>query len=246
MSDDGYFDEAVAARYDSDHGGTDPKLIELTADTLRDLAGGGAALEFAIGTGRIALPLTERGVPVKGIELSKAMVARLREKDGGADIEVAIGDMTTTQVDGRFSLVFLVFNTIDNLTTQAMQVACFRNAAAHLEPGGRFVIETGVPPIQRMPYGETKRAFACSDTHWGIDTFDIVTQQYASHQIWIDDGEHSRLSVPFRYAWPSELDLMAQLAGLELEHRWGGWNRVPFNANSTKHVSVWRKMADGS
>ena len=135
---------------------------------------------------------------------------------------------------------------VDNLTTQTAQVACFRNAAAHLEPGGRFVIETGVPPIQRMPYGETKRAFACSDTHWGIDTFDVVTQQYASHHIWIDDGEHSRLSVPFRYAWPSELDLMAQLAGLELEHRWGGWDRAPFTATSTKHVSVWRKMADGS
>lgn len=243
MNDDGYFDEAVAETYDRDHGGTDPRLIQATVDVLSELASGGAALEFAIGTGRIALPLIGRGVPVKGIELSRAMVAKLREKDGGTDIEVAIGDMTTARVEGCFSLVFLVFNTIDNLTNQAAQVACFRNAAAHLEPGGRFVVETQVPPIQRIPYGETKLAFACSDDHWGIDEFDVVTQQYASHHIWIEDGKHSRVSVPFRYAWPAELDLMAQLAGLELEHRWGDWKRAPFTNQSKSHVSVWRKPA---
>jgi SAM-dependent methyltransferase len=241
MQDDGFFDGTVARTYDRDHGGTDPKLIEQTADTLAGLAGDGLALEFAIGTGRIALPLVKRGVKVKGIELSKAMVAELRKKESGSAIEVTIGDMISTRVEGSFSLVFLVFNTIDNLTSQDAQVACFENAAAHLMPGGRFLIETQIPPMQRIPFGETKRAFACSPDHWGIDVFDFATQRYSSNHIWIEGASHNQLAIPFRYTWPAELDLMAKIAGLELEFRWSDWRRAPFTGVSEKHISVWRK-----
>ncbi len=241
MQDDGVFDERVAQTYARDHCGMDSALIRLTVDRLAELADGGRALEFAIGTGRIALPLQDRGVPVAGIELSKPMVAQLRSKAGAEAIDVAIGDMTATRMTGRFSLVFLVFNTIDNLTTQEAQVACFENAAAHLEPGGRFLIETLVPPIQKLPFGETRLAFARSEDHWGIDEFDVATQTYASHHIRTVDGAQSQLSVPFRYAWPAEMDLMARLAGLDLEHRWQDWNKAAFTRFGTSHVSVWRK-----
>jgi hypothetical protein len=169
------------------------------------------------------------------------MVARLRRKPGGADIEVNIGDMTTTRVEGSFSLVYLVFNTINNLTTQDAQVACFRNAAAHLEPGGVFVVEVGVPPLQRLPMGETLLAFGRSDTHWGIDEIDVVTQAFTSHHLTMADGETRRFSVPFRYAWPAELDLMARLAGLTLKERWENWRREPFTILSDRHVSVWER-----
>lgn len=241
MNEDGFFDDSVASTYDRDHCGNDPELIQTTVDVLSQLAGGGSALEFAIGTGRVALPLCERGFNVKGIELSKAMVAQLRKKNDGADIDVVIGDMTSTKVDGDFSLVFLVFNTIDNLTSQEAQIACFANAAAHLEPGGRFLIETKVPPIQQLPFGESKRAFDCSTDHWGIDEFDITTQKYTSNHIWTKGGLQNQLSIPFRYTWPSELDLMARMAGFELEYRWGDWERAPFTKLSHSHVSVWRK-----
>jgi len=241
MSNDGYFPQAVARTYDTDHGGTDPALIRQTVEVLYDLAEGGPALEFAIGTGRIALPLSERGCSVSGIELSQAMVAELRKKETGNPIEVAIGDMTTTRVSGEFSLVFLVFNTIDNLTSQEAQIACFLNAAAHLSSGGRFLIETQVPPIQRLPFGETMSAFACSPQHMGIDDFDIVTQCYTSNHVWMDGDETTALTIPFRYVWPSELDLMARLAGLELEHRWSDWKRSPFDRFSKSQISVWRK-----
>jgi len=244
MTDDGHFDENVAAGYDRDHGGTDPDLIARTTDVLVDLAKDGAALEFAIGTGRIALPLAARGVPVAGIELSNAMLAQMREKPGGADIPAAVGDMTTTRVAGKFSLVYLVFNTINNLTTQDAQIACFRNAAAHLAPGGRFVIEVGVPPLQDLTFGETKRAFALSPDHWGIDEFDVVTQGFTSNHVWFRNGETHRLSIPFRYVWPSELDLMARLAGLTLAARWQDWHKAPFTKHSRTHVSVWQKPAE--
>jgi len=239
---DGVFDANVAATYDADHGGTDPVLVAATVDVLADLADGGAALEFAVGTGRIALPLAAKGVPVSGIELSAAMVAEMRKKTGGADIPVVIGDMCEVRSEGTFTLVFLVFNTIDNLTTQEAQVACFQNAAAHLEPGGRFVIETQLPPLQRLPFGETRLPFAHDPDHWGVDEFDITTQAYSSHHLWIKDGKTQHLSVPFRYAWPSEMDLMARLAGMTLEHRWADWDRGLFSKDSTKHVSVWRKL----
>ncbi|MCH2067343.1 MAG: class I SAM-dependent methyltransferase [Shimia sp.] len=239
---DGVFDAKVAATYDADHGGTDPAHIAQTVDVLADLADGGGALEFAIGTGRIALPLAAKDVPVSGNELSAAMVAEMRKKPGGAYIPVVIGDMCEVRSEGTFSLVFWVFNTIDNLTTQDAQVACFQNAAAHLDPGGRFVIETQLPPLQRLPFGETRLPFAHEPDHWGVDEFDVTTQSYSSHHLWIKDGQAQHLSVPFRYAWPSEMDLMARIAGMTLEHRWADWDRSLFTKDSTKHVSVWRKL----
>jgi SAM-dependent methyltransferase len=244
QDDDGYFGERVAARYDEstdvmfDAGAIDPVI-----DLLVKLAGSGRALELGIGTGRIALPLTRRGIPVHGIELSKAMVARLRAKPGGEDIGVTIGDFATTTVDGTFSVAYLVWNTIMNLTTQAAQVACFRNVAAHLEPGGCFVIEVGVPDLQRLPPGETIHAFHVSETRWGLDEYDVARQGLTSHHFEIVDGRLERTSIPFRYAWPAELDLMAELAGMRLRERWTGWQREPFTSDSRKHVSVWEKPA---
>jgi len=245
-NEDGYFDERVAARYDESGEVaemSDAAVVDPVVDLLVEIAGNGRALELGIGTGRIALPLTQRGVPVHGIDLSKAMVARLRAKPGGEDIGVTNGDFTTTTVDGTFSVAYLVFNTIENLTTQAAQVACFRNVAAHLEPGGCFVIEVGVPGLQRLPPGETIHAFHVSETRWGFDEYDVATQGLTSHHFELIDGRLERSSIPFRYAWPSELDLMAQLAGMRLRERWGGWKREPFTSDSRKHVSVWEKPA---
>jgi SAM-dependent methyltransferase len=242
--EDGYFGERVAARYDESSAEMfDPAVVEPVVDLLAGLAGSGRALELGIGTGRIALPLAQRGVPVHGIELSKAMAARLREKPGGEHIGVTIGDFATTTVDGTFAVAYLVFNTIMNLTTQAEQVACFRNVAAHLEPGGCFVIEVGVPELRRLPPGETIRAFDVSETHWGIDEFEVATQGLTSHHITIVDGNLERVSIPFRYVWPAELDLMAQMAGMTLRERWRGWKHEPFTSESRKHVSVWEKPA---
>ena len=244
MHDDGYFDERVAARYDDSSAEMfDPAVVDPVVDLLVELAGHGRALELGIGTGRIALPLAQRGVPVHGIELSNAMAARLRAKPGGEDIGVTIGDFATTSVDGTFSVAYLVFNTIMNLTTQAEQVACFRNVSAHLEAGGCFVIEVGVPGLQRLPPGETIRAFHVSETRWGLDEFDVAVQGLTSHHFTIVDGKLERVSIPFRYAWPAELDLMAELAGMRLRERWSGWKREPFTSDSRKHVSVWEKPA---
>ncbi|TCL00633.1 methyltransferase family protein [Shimia isoporae] len=236
-----FFDTDVAETYDATHGGSDPELIARTVEVLADLAADGPVLEFAVGTGRIALPLAAQGVPVSGIELSEPMVAQMRAKPGGADIPTAIGDMTCTRVAGDFALVFLVFNTIDNLTTQDAQVACFENAAAHLVSGGRFVVETLIPPLQRLPLGEIRLPFANDSDHWGVDEFDVTTQNYSSHHIWLSDGQAEHLTVPFRYAWPAELDLMARIAGMQLEHRWADWSRKPFTNLSRSHVSVWKK-----
>jgi SAM-dependent methyltransferase len=242
--DDGYFDERVAARYDESSAEMfDPAVVNPVVDFLAELDGSGRALELGIGTGRIALPLARRGVPVHGIELSNAMVARLRAKPGGEDIRVTIGDFSTTIVDGTFSVAYLVFNTISNLRTQAAQVACFRNVASHLEPGGCFVIEVGVPALQRLPPGETIRAFHVSETRWGIDEYDVAKQGLTSHHFEIVDGRLERVSIPFRYTWPAELDLMAELAGMRLRERWSGWQREPFTSDSRKHVSVWEKPA---
>ena len=241
---DGYFGERVAARYDESSPELfDPAVVDPVVDLLVELAGGGPALELGIGTGRIALPLAQRGVAVHGIELSNAMAARLRAKPGGGAVGITIGDFATTTVDGTFSVAYLVFNTIMNLTTQAEQVACFRNVAAHLEPGGCFVIEVGVPNLRRLPPGETLRAFHLSDTHWGIDEFDVASQGLVSHHLTLVDGRAERNSVPFRYVWPAELDLMAELAGMRLRDRWSGWKREPFTSESRNHVSVWEKPA---
>jgi SAM-dependent methyltransferase len=242
MHDDGHFDERVAARYDESAAEMfDPAVVDPAIHLLVEIAGSGRALELGIGTGRIAIPLAQQGVPVHGIELSRAMAARLRAKPGGEDIGVTIGDFATMSVDGSFSVAYLVFNTIMNLTTQAAQVACFRNVAAHLEPGGCFVIEVGVPGLQRLPPGETIRAFHVSETRWGFDEIDVAMQRLTSHHFEIVDGRVERLSIPFRYAWPSELDLMAQLAGMRLRERWSGWKREPFTRDSRQQVSVWEK-----
>ena len=244
MTGDGYFDERVAARYDeSSFEMFAREAVEPAVDFLAALAGDGRALELGIGTGRIALPLAGRGVEVHGIDVSQAMVARLREKPGGEEIPVAIGDFATTRVDGAFSLAYLVFNTINNLTTQAEQVACFRNVGAHLEPGGCFVIEVGVPELRRLPPGETMHVFDASEGHWGIDEYDLVNQGLVSHHFSLVDGAIERVSMPFRYVWPSELDLMAELAGMRLRERWSGWKREPFTGESRKHVSVWETPA---
>jgi SAM-dependent methyltransferase len=236
-----HFGERVAARYDDDREISDPAVVDPVVDFLAGLAGDGAALELGIGTGRIALPLTLRGVRVHGIDLSEEMVERLRAKPGAEEISVTIGDFATTTVDGAFSLAYLVFNTIANLTTQAAQVACFRNVAAHLEPGGCFVIELLIPDLQRLPPGETMRVFHASETHWGIDEYDVASQSLTSHHFVRVDGRFELASIPFRYTWPAELDLMAELAGMTLRDRFGDWNREPFSSESRKHVSVWEK-----
>jgi SAM-dependent methyltransferase len=244
VHDDGYFGEPVAARYDESAADMfDPAVVDPVVDFLAALAGDGRALELGIGTGRIAVPLARRGVPVHGIELSKAMAARLRAKPGAEDIGVTIGDFATATVEGTFSVAYLVFNTIGNLTTQSAQVACFQNVATHLEPGGSFVIETGIPQLQRLPPGETMRVFDASETHWGVDEYDVATQKLVSHHFELVDGRFELASIPFRYTWPAELDLMAQLAGMSLRERWSGWKREPFTSESRKHVSVWEKPA---
>jgi SAM-dependent methyltransferase len=221
-------------------------VVDPVVDLLADLAGHGAALELGIGTGRIALPLARRGIRVHGIDLSEAMVARLRAKPGAQQIGVTIGDFATTTVEGRFTVAYLVFNTIMNLTTQDGQVACFQNVAAHLEPGGCFVIEVMVPALQRLPPGETVRAFNLSATELGFDEYDVASQGLISHHYTVVDGDLEVFSPPFRYVWPSELDLMARLAGMTLRERWSGWKREPFTSDSTKHVSVWEKTASRS
>ena len=244
MNDDGYFDASVASRYDeSEAENFDASVVDPVVDFLEANAGNSRALELGIGTGRIALPLARRGVSVHGIELSSAMVEKLRGKPGGGDIGVTIGDFATTKVDGTFPLAYLVFNTIMNLTTQESQVACFRNVASHLEPGGRFVVEVMVPELRRLPPGENFHVFASSDSHWGVDEYDVAKQGLVSHHISVVDGKLDTLSVPFRFVWPAELDLMAQLAGMTLRERWGGWKRDPFTSDSRQHVSVWEMPA---
>jgi len=227
-----WFAGPVAERYDES---TAEMPVEPVVDFLEQFAGGGA-LELAIGTGRIALPLAQRGVRVAGIDLSTDMVAQLRRKPGGDDIPVQIGDYASTRVDGTFSLAYIVFNSINNQTTQEGQVATFANAAAHLAPGGCFVVEVGVRPPGRLT------VFDLSDTHVGVDEYDADTQRLVSHHFTLVDGSWQRISMPFRAVSPAELDLMAQLAGLRLRERWSDWDRTPFTSESTKHVSVWEKM----
>jgi SAM-dependent methyltransferase len=235
------FDERIAAGYDAGTGEMfDPEVVDATVRFLAELAGTGAALELGIGTGRVALPLSRRDVRVHGIDLSPQMVARLRAKGGGDGIAVTIGDFATTRVDGGpFRLAYLVYNTIENLTTQDEQVACFRNVAAHLEPGGCFVIEVEVPALRRLPPGESVVAYHVSPTKLDFDVYDVAAQGLVSHHYWVEDGKLEAFSAPFRYAWPAELDLMARLAGMRLRERWNDWDRSPFTSDSIKHVSVW-------
>ena len=237
-----HFGERVAARYDESSADLfEPAVVDPVVEFLAGLAGRGAVLELGIGTGRIALPLARRGIRVHGIDLSEAMVARLRAKPGAEQIGVTIGDFATTAVEGRFSVAYLVFNTIMNLTSQEEQAACFQNVAAHLAPGGCFVIEVMVPALQRLPPGETVRAFTVTASRLGFDEYDVASQGLVSHHYSVVDGRLEVASMPFRYVWPSELDLMARLAGMTLRERWSGWKREPFISDSTGHVSVWEK-----
>ena len=242
---DGFFGERVAATYDdlSDRM-FQPEVIEPAVSLLAGLAGSGRALELAIGTGRIGLPLSQRGVPVHGIELSRAMAAKLRSKPGGEAIPVTIGDMARTRVDGVFTVAYLVYNTINNLTTQEAQVACFRNVAEHLAPGGCFVIETGIPNLRQLPPGQDILGYRAGPGQIVSYTFDHATQQYRGHYVEFTDGSGEYRTIPFRYVWPSELDLMAQLAGLRPRNRWAGWNHEPFTTDSRSHVSVWERPAN--
>lgn len=240
---DGYFGERVAATYDDSSDVFEPGAVDPTVNLLAELAGDGRALELAVGTGRIALPLAARGVPVHGIDLSRAMVARMRAKPGGDAIDVTIGDFATTRVAGTFRLAYLVFNTITNLTTQDDQVACFQNVAEHLEPGGCFVIEVGVPPLRRLPPGQNVLPWSAGPAEWVCYTYDFAAQASQGHYIDLDNGRGEYHTIPFRYVWPAELDLMARLAGMRLRDRWAGWTREPFTGESRGHVSVWEKPA---
>src|SRR5690349_11412711 len=222
----------------------DPAVIAPAVERLAEMAAGGRALEFAIGTGRVAVPLAERGVPVAGIELSRPMIDRLRTKADEAAIPVVQGDMATARAEGTFSLVYLVYNTISNLLTQQEQVACFANAARHLAPGGRFVVELWVPDLRRLPPGSAAAVFAAEPGYVGFDTYDVLHQRVVSHHVRFGEGSEARLfRSPHRYVWPAELDLMAQLAGFELESRHADWTGTEFTADSPSHVSVYRLTA---
>ena len=238
-----HFDEPVAAHYDATEAAMfEPAAVDPAVTVLAGLAGDGRALELGIGTGRLALPLHAKGVLVHGIDLSTAMVARLRAKPGNEGIGITIGDFATIAVPGTFRVAYLVFNTITNLATQDAQVACFENAARHLEPGGTFVIEVFVPALQRQPPGETVRAHPVGRTRLDFDEYDAASQTLRSHHYRLRDGQWSGWSLPFRYVWPAELDLMARIAGMRLRDRWGDWNGEPFTSGSEKHVSVWEKV----
>jgi len=237
-----YFGESIATQYDQAVGKEfEPDYVARTVDFLAAHARGGRALEFGIGTGRVAAPLAARGVPVSGVDLSTAMVSRLRDKPGGAALEVVIGDFATARVPGTFTLAYLVFNTIMNLTTQDAQVDCFRNAAEHLESGGRFVVEVMMPELRKLPPGQQAVPFQTGPTRWAFDLYHVATQELSSNYIEVVDGRGSFRPIPFRYVWPAELDLMARIAGLRLVERWEEWGREPFTDESTKHVSVWEK-----
>jgi SAM-dependent methyltransferase len=245
VSNDGYFDRDVAEGYDDR---TDemfaPHVVGATVDFLLEHANGGGLLEFGIGTGRIALPLSRREVRVAGIDISRAMLDQLASKEGGERIDVTKGDFATTRVAGSFSVVYLIFNTIMNLTTQAEQVECFRNAAEHLEPGGRFVVEVMIPDLRRLPPGQTSVVFRSDESGWGIDEYDVANQGLVSHHLEETGDGLRRFTIPFRYVWPGELDLMAEMAGMRLIARHAGWDGRPFTSESSQHVSVWEKVGD--
>jgi SAM-dependent methyltransferase len=240
------WDVDAARRYDTPGTGMfAPDVLRPTIDRLAELAGDGPALEFAIGTGRVGIPLAERGVPVTGIELSRPMVDQLRTKADEATIPVLVGDMATTVAPGKFTLVYLVYNTISNLLTQSEQIECFRNAARHLTAGGRFVIELWVPELRQLPPGRSATVCHSEPGYIGLDTYDVVRQHVVSHHFRFDDGTQARLfRSPHRYIWPAELDLMAQLAGFQLEARHADWAGADFTAESPSHVSVYRIPSD--
>jgi len=239
---DDIWDQAAAQAYDTPGTGMfAPDVLGPAVDRLAALAGDGRALEFAIGTGRVAIPLAQRGVPVTGIELSWPMIEQLRTKADESAIPVIAGDMATARAPGQYALVYLVFNTISNLLTQREQVACFRNAARHLTGGGRFVIELWVPELRALPPGQQAVVFTAEPGYIGLDTYDVLTQHVVSHHFRFGAGTEARVfRCPQRYIWPAELDLMAQLAGFEPETRHAGWSGAEFTADSRSHVSVYR------
>jgi SAM-dependent methyltransferase len=240
-----YFDEWVAAHYERLWPELfDPALIDSTVSLLAALTTTGAALEFGIGTGRIALPLSRRNIRVHGIELSPAMAARLRANPDSTGVDVTLGDFATTTVDASFDTVYLLRNTITNLTTQDEQVDAFANAADQLRPGGCFVVENYVPELRRLPPGETIRVFTATPDHVGYEQYETATQTATSHHYWTIDGRLTTFSSPHRYVWPSELDLMARLCGLTLRERFADWHRTPFSSDSRNHISVWEKTSD--
>lgn len=247
MRQGGIWDAEVARRYDTPGVGMfAPEVLGPTVDRLAALAGAGRALEFAIGTGRVAVPLAQRGVPVTGIDLSAPMIDQLRTKVDERTVPVVLGDMVTARAPGEFSLVYLVFNTISNVLTQAEQVACFRNAERHLAPGGRFVVELGVPDLRVLPPGQRAVVFATEPGYLGLDTYDVVEQRLVSHHVRFDaDGSARLVRSPHRYVWPAELDLMAQIAGLQLESRHADWAGTAVTAESRSHVSVYRRDEQG-
>jgi SAM-dependent methyltransferase len=242
MRQEQIWDSDAAQRYDTPGTGMfAPEVLGPTVDRLAELAGGGRALEFAVGTGRVAIPLAARGVPVTGIELSRAMIDQLRTKADETTIPVVAGDMTTATAPGTYSLVYLVYNTISNLLTQPEQVACFRNAARHLGAGGRFVIELWVPELRKLPPGQHAVVWQVEPGYIALDTYDVLRQHVVSHHFRFDESRQAALyRSPHRYIWPAELDLMAQLAGFELESRHGDWTGAGFTAQSRSHVSVYR------
>ncbi|PRX60760.1 methyltransferase family protein [Nonomuraea fuscirosea] len=239
------FDEHTARTYEDKWPELfDPAVVDPAVDFLAGLAGpGGAALELGIGTGRIALPLSRRGVRVHGIELSPAMAAEMDGKPGAEHVGVIIGDFATTKVGHDFTLAYLVRNTITNLTTQDEQVECFRTVADQLGPGGSFVIEVYIPELRRLPPGQTVHPFTVTPAHLGFEEYDVASQTAVSHHYWVVDGRLETRSTPHRYVWPSELDLMARIAGMTLRERWSGWNREPYTGDSRSHISVWRKTS---
>ncbi len=237
-----HFDDWVASRYERLWPELfDPAVVDPAVGFLAGLAGVGPVLELGIGTGRIAIPLSRRGVAVHGVDLSPAMLTQLRAQPDAGAIGVTVGDFARVTVGRTFRLAYLLRNTITNLTTQDEQIDCFRNVAAHLEPAGLFVIENYIPALQQIPPGETIRVFTRTPTHLGFEEYDVAAQIAISHHYWVIDGELKTFSSPHRYLWPAELDLMARLAGMTLRERWTDWLRTPFTSQSRTHISVWEK-----
>jgi len=237
-----HFDDWVASRYERLWPELfDPAVVDPAVGFLAGLAGVGPVLELGIGTGRIAIPLSRRGVAVHGVDLSPAMLTQLRAQPDAGAIGVTVGDFARVTVGRTFRLAYLLRNTITNLTTQDEQIDCFRNVAAHLEPAGLFVIENYIPALQQIPPGETIRVFTRTPTHLGFEEYDVAAQIAISHHYWVIDGELKTFSSPHRYLWPAELDLMARLAGMTLRERWTDWLRTPFTSQSRTHISLWEK-----
>lgn len=245
MTQESVWDDEAARGYDTPGVGMfAPGVLDPAVDRLATLANGGRALEFAIGTGRVAVPLSQLGVAVTGIELSQPMIDQLRTKVDEDTIPVVVGNMATATAPGEFTLVYLVFNTISNLVTQEEQVACFRNAARHLTEGGRFVIELWVPELRKLPPGQVATVFEAQPGYIGLDTYDTVNQCVVSHHFSFGVGKDARVfRSPHRYIWPAELDLMAQLAHFRLESRHSDWSGSEFTAESRSHVSVYSRCS---